>query len=288
MPKIESIRPGGALEASFSAYPLAELLIGILRGNLTGRLDLFLHPEPRNLVYFKDGVPVSVQLPDAGVSLVKILIDSGRVPHDTGLDLLRLAEASGRTEEQVIQQHNVLSAGILDDVRRRRARAQLVRLFDTSQLDFRFEEGVPMPFDVPLTILQPLPLVYEGLMKTQDRTVVNRFLEAHARSTFELASNFPRGVDPFEWGAQVERVVAQLPPPLSVARLAQAGLPQEVALAAMTSLHLASMLELKEQGPGVRPLPATPASSPARKAPGEARNGPQEPDSRREHPASGG
>ena len=112
MPKIESIRPGGALEASFSAYPLAELLIGILRGNLTGRLDLFLHPEPRNLVYFKDGVPVSVQLPDAGVSLVKILIDSGRVPHDTGLDLLRLAEASGRTEEQVIQQHNVLSAGM--------------------------------------------------------------------------------------------------------------------------------------------------------------------------------
>ena len=90
MAKIESIRPGGTLEASLSTYPLAELLLGILRGNLTGRLELFLHPEPRNLVVFKDGVPVSVLLPDGGVSLVKILIDSGELPHDRGLDLLRV------------------------------------------------------------------------------------------------------------------------------------------------------------------------------------------------------
>jgi hypothetical protein len=271
VPKIESIRPGGTLEASFSAYPLAELLLGILRGNLTGRLDLFLHPEPRNVVFFKDGVPVSVQLPDAGVSLAKILIDSGRVPHEQGLDLLRMAEASGRSEEQVIQQHNVLSPGVLDEARRRRARAQLVRLFDASPLDFRFQEGVALPAGVPLTILQPLPLVYEGLVKTQDRTVVNRFLEAHARSTFDLAPTFPRGVDPFEWGPQVERVVTQLPPPLSVARLAQAGLPQEVALAAITSLHLASMLELREQGPGVRPLAAVaPPASPAAPLPAQS------------------
>ena len=34
MPKIESIRPGGSLSASFAEYPLPDLLIGILRGNL--------------------------------------------------------------------------------------------------------------------------------------------------------------------------------------------------------------------------------------------------------------
>lgn len=266
VPKIESIRPGGTLDASLATYPLAELLLGILRGNLSGKLDLFLHPEPRNVVVFKNGVPVSVQLPDGGVSLVKILIDSGELPHDRGLDLLRVAEASGRSEEAVIEQHKVLSAGALDEARRRRSRAQMVRLFDAGALDFRFSEGSEMPKDMPLTILQPLPLVFEGLYRAKDKSVVQRFLETHGRSAFSLAGTFPRGVDPFEWGAQVERVVTQAASPLSLQRLVQSGLPKDVAAVAMASLYLADMLDLREQGAGLRPAP-TPAEGVAPRLP---------------------
>jgi|GEM_PF-2385956 len=266
VPKIESIRPGGTLDASLATYPLAELLLGILRGNLSGKLDLFLHPEPRNVVVFKNGVPVSVQLPDGGVSLVKILIDSGELPHDRGLDLLRVAEASGRSEEAVIEQHKVLSAGALDEARRRRSRAQMVRLFDAGALDFRFSEGSEMPKDMPLTILQPLPLVFEGLYRAKDKSVVQRFLETHGRSAFSLSGTFPRGVDPFEWGAQVERVVTQAANPLSLQRLVQSGLPKDVAAVAMASLYLADMLDLREQGAGLRPAP-TPAEGSAPRLP---------------------
>lgn len=266
------------MEASLSAYPLAELLLGILRSNLSGKLELFLHPEPRNQVVFKDGVPVSAQLPDAGVSLVKILIDSGEMAHDKGLDLLRMAEASGRSEEAVIEQHKVLSAGALDEARRRRCRAQLVRLFDSGPLDFRFTEGAEMPASMRVTILQPLPLVFQGLYRAKDKTVVGRFLETHARSTFELAGTFPRGVDPFEWGPQVERIITKLPPPLSMPRLVQSGMPDDLAAAALTSLFLADMLELREQGAGIRPAaaPPPPAVAPAPASPAPIFSAPPE------------
>lgn len=285
VPKIESIRPGGTLDASLATYPLAELLLGLLRGNLSGRLDLFLHPEPRNRVIFKNGVPVSVQLPDGGVSLVKILIDSGELPHDRGLDLLRVAEASGRSEEAVIEQHNVLTAGALDEARRRRSRAQMVRLFDAGALDFRFSEGAEMPRDMPLTILQPLPLVFEGLYRAADRSVVQRFLETHRHSLFSLSGTFPKGVDPFEWGAQVERTVTQSAHQISVQRLMQGGLPQDLAAVAMTSLFLADMLDLREQGAGLRPAPA-PSDPPVR--PTEPRRTAATPAAPASAPASGG
>ena len=79
--KVESIRPGGVLEGIFSDYPLPDLLIGLLRSNLTGMLEIGLAPARRNAIYFRDGVPISVALPDLGVSVTQILVEQGEILH---------------------------------------------------------------------------------------------------------------------------------------------------------------------------------------------------------------
>lgn len=244
MPKIESIRPGGTLSTTFAQYPLPELLFGILRGNLTGRLDVAVHPEPRNHVYFKDGVPISVDLSDVDVSLVKMLIDDGTLSETQGLELLRRAEAEGRDEYATLQAHGSLPRGKLVELEPVRARAQLVRLFDTGALEFSFFEGAARPPETRLTILQPLPIIYEALSKVRDRQVVYDVLGDRRDQAFVLSATYPRGVDPFEWGDEVERVVSSMNEvPRTIADLVRDGLDEHRAGAAMASLLLAGMLE---------------------------------------------
>jgi hypothetical protein len=247
VPKIESIRPGGTLEGSFAEYPLAELLVGVLRGNLTGSLELMLHPERHNVIYFKDGVPVSVVLPDLGVSVARMLAEKGVIAKDTALEIMRQVEETGRTESALILEERILSQGGIVEARRRRAREQIVRLFDAVSADFRFTEGI---FDETsqLTILQPLPIVFEGLMKSRDRTVVARFLEDCGNGQFKLGPTYPRGVDPFEWGQRVEGTIGSLDQPMSILELENLGLDHDLVSAAMTTLHLAGMLETVHTG----------------------------------------
>ncbi|MCK6550310.1 hypothetical protein L6R52_31025 [Myxococcota bacterium] len=245
MPKIESIRPGGTLDGDLGDYPLADLLLGVLRGNLTGRLSLALAPEPRNVVFFKDGVPVSVSLPDLGVSVARILAERGDLSEDRVRDIVREAEGAGRSESAVIVSGQLLTVGTVDEGRRRRAREQVVRLFDAGNVPFVFAEGALLPADAVLTILQPLPIVYEGLSKSGDRRVVDRFLDDCGSAVFKLGPTYPVGVDPFEWGPEVEVVIQQLVQPRALDELVELGLPRPRAVVALTTLFLAGMLEVQ-------------------------------------------
>ncbi len=242
MQKIESIRPGGTFSASFAAYPLAELLLGILRANLTGRVDVFLHPEPRNRILFKDGVPVVVDLRDTGVSLVQVLVEAGQLGRERGLDVLRLAEATGRTHSAVVTMHNLLSRGALDEARRLRARAQMVRLFDAGAVDFRFIEGATIPLDSAPTILQPLPLVYQGLLHARDRSPLTQFWQ-RADTPLILTSTYPQGVDPFELGPGLERALTGFGGPFRAEQLLALGIDRDTVAAALLALTLAGMAE---------------------------------------------
>jgi uncharacterized protein DUF4388 len=243
--KIESIRPGGTLETSFAEYPLAELLIGVLRGNLTGCLELMFEKDRANQIYFKDGVPVSVDLPGLGVSVARILVEKGVIDKSVGMEILRQSEDTGRRESSLIVEERILSEGAMVDARRKRARDEVVRLFDALDTKFRFTEGAMFPPTAALTVLQPLPIVFEGLLKSRVRALVDRFIEEYGGAQFKLSATYPRGVDPFEWGERVERVIASLHEShRSLADLERALLDRDLAAAAMTTLHLAGMIEL--------------------------------------------
>jgi hypothetical protein len=262
VPKIESIRPGGSLSASFAEYPLPDLLFGILRGNLSGRLDVQLHSEPRNRIYFRDGVPIAVDLADAHVSSIGMLMEAGELQEPVGLELLRDAEKAGGRELSLIEEREVLQPGKLRELEARRARAQLVTLFDVGTVNFTFHEGLDRPEQVRLTILQPLPIVYEGLRTTKDRALIERILEDHASKSFVLAATFPYGVDPFEWGPQIDAAIAKLGhEPYTLAELVEQGVDKRDASAAFAALLLAGMLEEKEK-PAKDAPPPKPKSDP--------------------------
>lgn len=246
------MRPGEVLEDSFDRYPLPELLAGILRGNVSGRLSVFLHPEPRNNIGFRDGVPFWVDLPDSPVSVVSMLIEDGRLPRERGLDILRMAEASGRDEASLIMQSNLLSTGQLKQLQVRRARAQIVRLFESGNLEFSFSGSTSIPKNVSPTILQPLPIIYEGLLHCGEQAYYRSFLERHRSSYFTLSGTYPREVDPFEWGPQVEAAVTAAKP-WSWPTLKDRGIRSKQAQAATYLLRLVDMVELVEAQSPVEP-----------------------------------
>jgi hypothetical protein len=234
-------------------------LIGILRGNLSGRLDVQLHPEPRNKIYFRDGVPIAVDLVDAHVSPIGLLMESGELDESMGVDLLRSSDHAGGRELTILEERQVLPPGKLRELEARRARAQLVRLFDVGTVNFTFHEGIDRPEQVRLTILQPLPIVYEGLRVTKDRALIERVLEDHAGKSFVLAPTYPHGVDPFEWGPTIDAAVERMAQePCTLAELVER-LDKRNASAAMSTLLLAGMLEEKERA---AKEPAKPKSDP--------------------------
>ena len=274
MPKIESIRPGDTLDATFAAYPLADLLLGILRGNLSGRLDVFLHPEPRNRLHFRDGVPVVVDLPDGPVALLQLLVTDGHISQPSGLELMRLAEGTGTTPLEILRQEGLFPQVELHRVHVQWARTQLVQLFDAGAVEFRFTEGVAPDDDEELTILQPLPIVYEGLHKARDRSVVRRFLAHHLDSKFTLADTYPSDVDPFEWGPDIEAtVVGVLRQPAGLADLEAVGMAPDRAVAVLTALHMTDMVDVREAGrprsvgPRAPSAPVAEAPTPVEAAP---------------------
>lgn len=233
------------MDGKLGEYPLPELLVDVLRGNLTGQLSLSLGKEPRNAIYFKDGVPVSVQVPDLGVSVAQLLAESGDLPGEQVADIQRQAGEFNLSESQVIVEEKILSSGALLLARRRRAREEVVRLFDLTRTSFTFREGTALPGNAALTILQPLPIVFEGLLRARDRAYLERFLDTHVGARFRLGVTYPRGVDPFEWGPETEATIEQvLAEQRSLDDLIAAGVQRVVALAALSTLSLAGMLEV--------------------------------------------
>jgi hypothetical protein len=247
--RVESIRPGEVLESNLHEYPLPELLMGILRGNLTGVLEISISTARKNAVYFRDGVPIATMLPDAGVSLSLMLADRGMLDRETALQVERDALRRGESESRVIAMERLLEGGALSNGVRARARAQLVKLFDVGPRAFCFTEGAPIERDAEISVLQPLPIIYEGLLTARDRKIVDDFWSIHRRHRFRLGETYPRGVDPFEWGQELDRAMHLLEQPEPADVLIDQGFEEHVVATALTTLNAADMIEVLEPPP---------------------------------------
>ena len=170
---------------------------------------------------------------------------------------------------------NSCAQGALFNGMRIRARSELVRLFDARVEGFRFEEGTAIPAGAEITILQSLPLIYEGLLSSKVRTPVRMFLEKTQGRRFVLADTYPVGVDAFEWGDEVESIVQMLQKPQSLEDLTRQGIPPDQVAVVLATLHLTGMLETVDALPeqpsklrlrtmatsGEHTLPPTPLAS---------------------------
>lgn len=136
MRRITSLRPSEAFESSFDAYPAAELLIDLLRSNVTGALSVQVLASAAT-IYFREGVPVAARSALAGVEprgLLRRLVAEAEGP-------FRFQEGQGAPPDAtraVLRPLQVLFEGLaLPSARARReaflerAITQRVRLADT-------------------------------------------------------------------------------------------------------------------------------------------------------------
>ena len=262
MAKIEAVRPGGVFTSTLGEQPLSEILMGILRGNLSGSLVVDLGPPGPNRVHFKDGVPVAVDLPALGVSLSSILVGRGEIRPEQANSVMARARAEQSSESRIVEIERIVAEGALREGVRARARTELEKLFDAGPVPIAFHESAPVPADAELVVLQPLPIIFSGLIRARDRAVVEQFLGRFGKHRYRLAETYPRGVDPFEWGEHLEAAVLRLgDAPDTIAALEDAGLERPTSGAVLTALHLADMLEIHDPMVARRPNSATGAPS---------------------------
>lgn len=277
MARVESLRPGEVLASTFAETPLPELLVAILRANLSGVLELELGTGRVNAIAFRDGVPVAGSAPDLGVSLTGLLLTRGAVDGGAAERAAREARRRGVTESVVVSLEGLVGEGALREALRARAQAELVAAFGRFDAPFRFREGAPIPAGAELAVLRPMPAIFAGLATFPSHPTLQRFTATLGRHRFRLVDTYPRGVDPFEWGELTERAVLALTQPEGLDELVDRGVPRARALAALASLHLFDMVESVDPRvalapPSDAPGPAgPPTSADARAAQGTAR-----------------
>lgn len=234
---LDALRPGALIRGRLGETPLAELLVGLLERSASGRLTVALHPEPRNHIEVRSGVPVQVSLPDMGPSLISLLVDEQLIPAERRFELVRLAHSTGASESEVLDAEKLIGPGRLREARERRAQAQLVRLMDVRDVDFVFEEGSGALDPAASTILQPLPLLFRGFVSSEGGRAAEPHLPRRSRS--RLAPAYPVGLDPFGFGERLERALVE---DASEMGLLRAGIGRVEARSALAVLELAKMI----------------------------------------------
>ncbi|MEO1230321.1 MAG: hypothetical protein AAFZ18_15565 [Myxococcota bacterium] len=226
----------------------AELLISLLRDDRDAELQLDLDDEPRNRIVFRSGLPVVVELPDLGPTLISLLVDEGNLEAEQGRAVARDADREGATGSEVLEAQQLLGPSELQQARRRRARAQLVRLVDLEGVAFRVRDGRPHVDPGRSTLIDPLDVLHAGFRRSPDGRAALRYLPA-VDARLELTSTYPVGFDPFGLGPERE---AELIGGFSLEGLSARGWEVGELAAAVGALLLSGMAELTPapEGPG--------------------------------------
>ena len=258
--RLEGIRPGGKIEGHLTQQPFAELLVGALRANLDGWLDFaFGTSDHQNRIVFRGGVPVFVTLPDVGPSLIHMLIEEGVLSSTHGTALVELTR-SGQTESKVVESESILTNAQLREARARRAKAQLVRLIGLRDGNFQFIQGFADIDPSAVTLLEPLPLLYQGFLSSHLLSSMGSFLPP-SNAQISFGATYPLGLDPFGLGAELESAIAD---GITLEGLVERGFSRTHAEAAIASLSLAEMLiivAIYEQQQQTTSTPSAPVPS---------------------------
>lgn len=236
-----SIVAGQSLSGTLGQPPFANLLVDALRVGADGVLALDFHPEPRNRIVFRSGLPVLVQLPDLGPTMVSLLVKDGTCGRDQGLALVRATDMAGTSESRLIERKQILSGGALRHARGRRAHAQLARLVDTLDVGFSFTPSLETVDPSAATLVEPLAALHEGLAHSPGARAAQPHLPP-TDAELALAATYPLGADPFGLGLERERALSR---PFSMQRLMATGWTAESAAATLAALALADMVEVQ-------------------------------------------
>lgn len=192
-----------------------------------------------NFLAFRDGVPIASSLPGLRISLAQILEQDAAIDQRMRRAIEDRASDDG-SESRVVRESEWVPEGVLEAAIRNRAHAQLVSLFAAGPLRFSFKEGEPPPIDADLVILDPLPILFEGLAVAP--STLDRSLGIDLSGPVRATELYPQDVDPFGVGEELDAVIGAREL-LDQGMLERAGLDRARARACLAALLLTGMGE---------------------------------------------
>ena len=148
-------------------HPLPELLLDGLEKRLSGTLALRLH-DVKKVIYLLSGHPIYVQSNLRRETIGQTLVSRGEISADQNTKALAEAKRGGFPYGQALVQLGLLTAGQVKQELLTNIRHKIQASLDWNRGNWLFVEDQGIGSKVPRCVLDPVPLVFEGLKRQAD------------------------------------------------------------------------------------------------------------------------
>lgn len=159
--------PAASARGNFTEAPFAEVLANLHRQGATGGL-LLRREKVKKIIYFRQGVPVSVKSNRLSECLGRVMVREGMLSEaDCESSLVRM-KASGRQQGTVLIEMGVISPHNLRYALDVQLRAKLMDVFSWTSGEWQFNPAAQPPPDTVRLELSPAAIIHEGVRRGFD------------------------------------------------------------------------------------------------------------------------
>jgi DNA-binding response OmpR family regulator/tetratricopeptide (TPR) repeat protein len=159
--------PQASQRGDFAALPFAEVLAALHRQGATGAL-LLRREKVKKIVYFRQGVPVSVKSNRLSECLGRVMVREGMLSEADCEKSLQRMKASRRQQGTVLIEMGVISPHNLRYALDLQLRLKLMDLFSWPSGEWQFNPAAEPPPDTVRLELSPAAIIHEGVRRGFD------------------------------------------------------------------------------------------------------------------------
>jgi DNA-binding response OmpR family regulator/tetratricopeptide (TPR) repeat protein len=159
--------PSASARGDFAEAPFAEVLAGLHRQGVSGAL-LLRREKVKKIIYFRQGVPVSVKSNRLSECLGRVMVHEGMLSEaDCERSLARM-KSSGRQQGTVLIEMGVISPHNLRYALDLQLRLKLMDVFSWMAGEWQFNLAAEPPPDTVRLELSPAAIIHEGVRRGFD------------------------------------------------------------------------------------------------------------------------
>ncbi len=260
--------PTAGARGDFSEAPFAEVLAGLHRQGATGAL-LLRREKVKKIIYFRQGVPVSVKSNRLGECLGRVMVREGMLSEADCERSLERMKSAGRQQGTVLIEMGVISPHNLRYALDLQLRLKLMDVFSWQSGEWQFNQAAQAPADTVRLELSPAAIIHEGVRRGFDEARVQaRLGDVSERTVWPTEDPLFAGQD-MGLGEEELQLLARMDGSRTVAELrALALLPPLETDRLLYALLAAQMVELRTSRRDVPPPAsgAAPADASSREA----------------------
>jgi DNA-binding response OmpR family regulator/curved DNA-binding protein CbpA len=159
--------PAASARGDFTEAPFAEVLASLHRQGVTGAL-LLRREKVKKIIYFRQGVPVSVKSNRLSECLGRVMVHEGMLSEADCERSLQRMKAAGRQQGTVLIEMGVISPHNLRYALDLQLRLKLMDVFTWMSGEWQFNPAAQAPPDTVRLELSPAAIIHEGVRRGFD------------------------------------------------------------------------------------------------------------------------